>query len=84
MCYEVLLFVRTDGNLCQGEIGSILPANANSSLSLVNWLGSLLCWIRRRINKAKTEIVCSERANHVCADSRTEVCDLTYSKFLMC
>ena len=60
----------------------ILHANANSHLSLVYWLGALLGQIQERINKTKTKIVCSERVDRLCADSRAEVCGLTYAELL--
>jgi len=54
----------------------MVSAISNSCLSLVYCLGSLLCRIQKRNHKTKTEIGCSTRAPHVCADPRTEICDL--------
>jgi hypothetical protein len=56
---------------------SVLSANANSCLSLEHWLEPLLDRIQKGNNNTETEIVCLERANHLCADARTEVCNLT-------
>jgi len=49
------------------------PANANNRLSLVHWLEPLLDRAQKRNNK--TKIVCSKRASHLCAGTRTEMCN---------
>ena len=55
------------------ERGARIRANANNRFSLVHWLEPLLGRTQKRINNTKTEIVCSERASHLCADTRTEM-----------
>jgi hypothetical protein len=57
--------------------GTRLPANANSRPSLVDRLDPLLGRIQKKNNNTKTKIVCSERTNHLCANTTTEVCNLT-------
>jgi hypothetical protein len=40
--------------------GRIVPADANICLSLVCWLELMLDRIKKKNNKSKTKIVCSE------------------------
>jgi hypothetical protein len=76
-CYKVLLINLTLTKVhAKAKQNNYPTANARSNLSMVHWLEPSLDRVQNKNNRTKAKVARS-RANNLCANTRTKICNLT-------